>query len=311
MKAVFLDKGTFGIELVKPSQLDEFMTYTSTPQDDDLIVRRCMDADIIITNKVVINQAIIDRLPTLKLIHITATGMNNVDTAYCQQKGIKVFNVAGYSIQSVPEHTFMLMLTAMRAGLYYHRTSTDGTWQHDGKFCLIDEPIYDLAGKTLGIIGVGTIGRRVGEIAKAFGMTVLYAERQGQPPRNSDYTDFDSVLASSEVISLHCPLSDDTRHLINAQTLAKMHKKPLIINVARGAVVDSQAVVTAIDAGQILGYASDVFEYEPPSDSEPLLALKDHPRVFLTPHNAWASIHAQTRLWEILCTQIDEFIGSF
>ncbi len=310
MKAVFLDKDTFSIDLPAPPNISHFTTYGHTPQDDDVIVERCMDADIIITNKVVLTKAILMRLPNLKLIHITATGTNNVDLSACQTLGIKVFNVAGYSVVSVPEHTLMLMLTAMRAGLYYHRVTTDGTWQADGKFCLVNEPIFDLSGRTLGIIGAGTLGKQVGTIAKAFGMKVLYAERQNTPPRNEDYTAFDDVLAQADVISLHCALTDDTHHLINHQTLAKMQKRPLLINMARGAVVDAEAVAWALDEGLILGFASDVFEQEPPLTSDPLLALKNHPRVFFTPHNAWASVGAQTRLWQILCEQIEAFVGN-
>lgn len=311
MKAVFLDRNTFlpTLDLTAPLGITDYTIYDSTPQDDTIIVERCLDAHIIIVNKVVINRAVIEQLPKLKLIQLTATGMNNIDLSACKAHGISVKNVAGYSVNSVPEHTFMLMLTAMRAGLHYHRQATDGTWQADGKFCLIDTPILDLAGRTLGIIGKGAIGQRVGQIASTFGMTVLYAERAGKPLREG-YTAFEDVLAQADVISLHCPLTDDTHHLINDDTIAKMHKQPLIINVARGGIVDSHAVVRGLDDERILGYCTDVFEHEPPHQDEPLLTLKNHPRVFFTPHNAWASHAAQSRLWEILCKQVSDFIHS-
>lgn len=310
MKATFLDTATFSIKLPKPSSVTQMDTYEQTPNDTAVIVSRCQDSEIIITNKVLITKEILAQLPNLKLIHITATGTNNVDLAECERLGIAVKNVAGYSKVSVPEHTFMLILTAMRAGLHYHHRTTNGDWQADGKFCLVDMPIYDLAGKTLGIIGAGTLGKKVGEIAKAFGMTVLYAERAGKLPRDESYTAFDEVLASSDVISLHCALTPDTYYLINQTTLTKMTKKPLIVNMARGAIVNTDDVVNALNNHQILGYVSDVFEDEPPKDNR-LFDLKNHPRVFFTPHNAWASENAQRRLWAILCEQIDEFVRNF
>ena len=255
-----------------------------------------------------INAEAIAQLPKLKLIQLTATGMNNVDHDACTERNIPLYNVAGYAVKSVPEHTFMLMLNAMRAGIYYHNKVTDGTWADNGNFCLLDIPLIDLEEKTLGIIGIGTIGKRVTDIACAFGMTVLWAERQGCAPRNDDYTAFDEVLARADVISLHCPLNDATQHLINKDTLAKMSKKPLLINVARGGIVDSKAVADAINNEQILGYGSDVFEQEPIAADDPLLALGEHPRVIFSPHNAWGSKSAQETLWQILSKQVSDFI---
>ncbi len=337
MKAIFLDRSTFSEELAlpKPNGISDYQVYASTEQNADVIVERCQDADIIITNKVLLTADILQRLPKLKLIQLTATGMNNVDDKACAELGITLKNIAGYAVKSVPEHTFMLMLNAMRASRHYHRVVTDfsGTldkeistetdtetkteietktspWQDSGKFCLMDETIYDLEGKTLGIIGMGAIGRRVAEIAKVFGMKVLVAERQGKAPRNADYHAFDEVLAQADVISLHCPLTEDSKHLINQQTITKMKKKPLIINVARGGVVDSTAMAEAVNNDDVLGYASDVFEVEPMMADDPLLQLASHPRVFFTPHNAWGSLSAQAKLWEILCQQVEGFVGN-
>ena len=309
MQAVFLDKGTFSdnVELLAPAGVTDYITYDDTPQE--LIIERCQNADIIFTNKVQISADVIAQLPKLKLIQLTATGMNNVDQDACAEHGIALYNVAGYAVKSVPEHTFMLMLNAMRAGLHYHNKVTDGTWVEDGNFCLLDIPLIDLEDKTLGIIGIGTIGKRVTEIARAFGMTVLWAERQGCAPRNSDYTAFDEVLACADVISLHCPLNDATQHLINKDTLAKMSKQPLLINVARGGIVDSQALTDAINNEQILGYGSDVFEQEPIANNDPLLTLGDHPRVIFSPHNAWGSKSAQETLWQMLSKQVTDFIN--
>ena len=311
MQAVFLDKGTFsdGVDLPAPTGISDYITYDDTASDPELIIERSKDAEIIIANKVKISADVISRLPNLKLIQLTATGMDNVNQDACDQHGVTLYNVAGYAVKSVPEHTFMLMLSAMRAGLHYHNKAIDGTWQDDGNFCLLDIPLIDLEDKTLGIIGVGTIGKRVTEIARAFGMTVLWAEHQGRTPRSDDYTAFDDVLARSDVLSLHCPLNEHTKHLINKDTLAKMAKKPLIVNVARGGVVDSQALTDAVHNEQIIGYASDVFEQEPIVDNDPLLSIAHHPRVIFSPHNAWGSKSAQETLWQILSKQVAEFIS--
>lgn len=310
MKAVFLDRATFSqtLDLPTPEGVTEYHVFATTPNDSQIIIERCQNADIILTNKVNLTADIIKQLPQLKLIQLTATGMNNVDKQACDSQGITVKNVAGYAIKSVPEHTFMLMLSVLRAGNHYHKEATDGTWQADGRFCLLDMPIMDLEDKTLGIIGAGVIGRRVGEIASVFGMKVLYAEHQGKKPRNGGYTEFDEVLAKSDVITLHCPLTEQTEHLINTKTIAKMAKKPLIVNVARGGVVESQAVASAVQTGDILGYASDVFESEPLPATDPLWQIKDHPRVMFTPHNAWGSSNAQLKLWQILREQVTAFI---
>jgi lactate dehydrogenase-like 2-hydroxyacid dehydrogenase len=243
MQAVFLDKGTFSdnIDLPAPAGVTDYITYDDTPQE--LIIERCQNADIIFTNKVQISADVIANLPKLKLIQLTATGMNNVDQDACAKHNVALYNVAGYAVKSVPEHTFMLMLTAMRAGIYYHEKVADGTWQDDGNFCLLDIPLIDLEEKTLGIIGVGTIGKRVTDV-----------------------------------------------------------------NVARGGIVDSQALSDAINNEQIIGYATDVFEQEPIVKDDPLLTLSNHPRVIFSPHNAWGSKSAQETLWQILSKQVSEFI---
>ena len=310
MKAVFLDRATFSsdLELKPPNGLSDYQVYEQTPNDPKVMIERCCDADIIITNKVKLTAEVIAQLPKLKLIQLTATGMDNVDKAACDRQGIALQNVAGYAVKSVPEHTLMLILSVMRASRHYHNQVVQGDWQTDGRFCLLGTPLIDLEGKTLGIIGYGTIGKRVAEIANVFGMRVLIAEHQGRVPRNSDYTAIDDVLGKSDIITLHCPLTAATHHLINDETIAKMAKQPLIVNVARGSVVDSGAVVDAVNAGKILGYASDVFEDEPIRDDDPLLTLRDHPRVMLTPHNAWGSVNAQLTLWSILCEQVQRFI---
>lgn len=313
MKAVFLDRATFlsELDLSLPKEVSEYQVFDMTNNDPSVIIGRCQDADIIITNKVRLGREVLEALPKLKLIQLTATGTDNVDKTACDELGIVLKNVAGYSVNAVPEHTFMLLLSVMRAGRYYHDKVADNSWQSTGKFCLLDVPILDLAGQTLGIIGKGAIGERVAQIARAFGMDVLFAERQGKTPRNASYTAFDDVLQRADVISLHCPLTKETHQLINETTINKMSKRPIIINVARGAVVDSTAVALALTDGRLSGYASDVFETEPLQADSPLMALTNHPRVLFTPHNAWGSVSAQKRLWEILSAQVAEFIQTY
>ena len=311
MKAVFLDRNTFSptIDLPAPAGVTDWQVFDATANDTATVVARLQGAQIAITNKVLMTREILAQLPELRLIQITATGVNNVDAAACEEHGVKLYNVAGYSTTTVPEHTFAMMLAAMRGLLPYHQAVISGDWQRDGRFCLNELPILDLRGKTLGIVGVGNIGKRVTEIARVFGMHVLWAERRHAAPRSPEYTPFDEVFATSDIITLHCPLNDASHHLINAETLALCERTPLILNMARGPVADAAAVVEALNSGKILGYASDVFAEEPPPADEPLLSLRQHPRVIFTPHNAWASVGAQQELWRILMAQVSAFIN--
>ncbi|MDO4879734.1 MAG: NAD(P)-dependent oxidoreductase [Capnocytophaga sp.] len=311
MKAVFLDRNTFSenVELPKPEGVTDWVVFQKTTPDQ--VVERLQDADIAIINKIVLGKKHFEQLPKLKLIHLTATGTDNVDKIEAKNKNIEVKNVVGYSTNSVAEHFFALLLATMRGIKPQHQAVEDGSWQADGRFCLTEPPVFDLYGKTLGIIGIGNIGKAITERAKVFGMNVLWAERQGKTPRSQEYSHFDDVLAQSDIISLNCPLNEETKYLINAKTIAKMHKKPLIINVARGPVVESQAVYDAVMNGDILGFASDVFENEPPLENDPLLKICNHPRVVYTPHIAWASTDAQKRLWQILKQQTEDFIKHY
>ncbi|AVM49242.1 D-2-hydroxyacid dehydrogenase [Capnocytophaga sp. oral taxon 878] len=311
MKAVFLDRNTLSerIDVDIPKGVNQWVAFQKTAPDE--IVQRLKPADIAIVNKVKLDEATLRQLPNLKLIHLTATGMDNIDKEAAKALGIEVKNVAGYSTESVTEHFFLLLLSAMRALKTYHASVADGTWQKDGRFCLTEPPVLELHGKTLGIIGVGNIGKQITQAAKVFGMRVLWAERQGKVPRNDQYTEFDKVLAQSDIISINCPLTPETKHLVNEDFISKLRKKPLIINVARGAVVDPQAVYEAIESNRIMGFATDVFEQEPPLENDPLLKIANHPRVIYTPHIAWASEHAQDKLWRILKKQVEDFIVKY
>lgn len=308
MKAVFLDRNTLSshMELSVPQGVTQWVVYESTSPEQ--LLTHLAEADIAITNKVKIRREHLEQLPQLKFIQLTATGMDNIDTEAAKELGVTVRNVVGYSTESVAEHFFMLMLASLRGLKPYHTAVETGVWQADGRFCLTEPTLLDLHTRTLGIIGVGNIGKAITERAKAFGMRVLWAEREGKAPRNSDYTPFDQVLAQSDVLSLNCPLTPETHHLICERTLAKMQRKPLLINVARGAVVDPQAVYNALQQDKLLGFATDVFEQEPPRKDDPLMQLAQHPRVLLTPHVAWASQYALDKLWKKVKEQIEQFI---
>ncbi len=315
MKAVLLDEARFlkGLELPKPERVSQYLTFRKTPQDNKIIIERCQDADVIISGSLRIEREVIESLPNLKLIQLTSSGMNAVDHKACQDNHVELYNAAAFATKSVPEHTFMLMLNAMRSGVHYHNTVVDGSWRKAGSKETKALPTIDIEDQILGIIGVGTVGKRVSEIAQVFGMTVLWAEHQGKAPRNKDYTDFDTVLAASNVISLHCPLTEETKHLINAESLAKMSKKPLVVNMARGGVVESKAMAEAVQNNQVLGYATDVFEKEPIAEDDPLLTLakQRHPHVVFSPHVGANSKNAQHKLWEIVQQQVNEFIENY
>lgn len=315
MKAVLLDESRFleGLELPMPEGVSDYITFKKTPQNNRVIIERCQDADIIISGSLRIEREVIESLPNLKLLQLTSSGMNAVDVDACKENNVELYNVPGFAAKSVPEHTFMLILSALRAGVHYHNKVVDGSWRKAGSSEINAAPMLDVEDQTLGIIGVGAIGKRVTQIAQAFGMTVLWAEHQGKESRSSDYTDFDTVLAASDIISLHCPLTEETKHLINKDTLAKMNKKPLIVNVARGGVVESKAMAKAVQDNQVIGYATDVFEKEPLAEDDPLLKLAEqhHPRMIFSPHVASGSKNAQHKLWEIVRHQVNEFINNY
>lgn len=312
MKAVLLDEERFAqeIELTTPEKLSELIRYRGTPQDNSVIIERCQDADIMIVGSLRIEREVIESLPNLKLIHLTSVGTNQVDIEACDDNNVKVLNSPGFATATVAEHTFMLLLNAMRAGVNYHNKVMDGSWKQKGRAGVVQADVIDLEGLTLGLIGLGDIGKRVSKIAEAYGMKVLWAERKGNKPRNSDYTDFETVLAQSDVLSLHCPLTKETKHLIDADAITKMTKNPVVVNVARGQVVDTQAMAQAIKDEKVSGFATDVFEQEPADDSDPIvqLAKQSHPRVILSPHIGAGSKASQVKLWQVLTQQINEFV---
>lgn len=313
MKAVFLDRNTFSskIELTPPEGVSKWQTFDATESNAETIFERAADAEIIITNKVKIGKNELANLSQLKLIQVTATGVDNIDINACKERNITVQNITNYTEGSVTEQTWGGIFAAMRGLKPYHQAVENGDWQKDGRFSLNELPIFDVAGKTLGIIGAGSIGKNSAAIGRAFGMKVLFAERKGRSPRNENFTEFESVLKQADILILQCPLTENTFHLIDDAEIKLMKKRPLLVNMARGAVINSLSVAKAIQEGRLLGLVCDVFAQEPPPANDPLLSIAHLPRVILTPHNAWASVQAQSRLWKILCENVSKFIANY
>jgi glycerate dehydrogenase len=253
-----------------------------------------------------LRREMLEQLPQLRMIAVAATGTDNVDMACCRERGIVVSNIRNYSVHTVPEHVFMLMLALRRNLLAFHADVQRGEWQKSPQFCLFTHPVQDLHGSTLGIVGNGAIGRAVGTIARAFGMNVLLAEHKGAGEVRVGYTNFDELLEKSDVITLHLPLNDATRHLISDAEFPRMKPGALLINTARGGLVDEVALRVALLSGRIAGAGFDVLATEPPADGHPLLAL-DLPNFILTPHIAWSGRAAMQILADQLIDNIEAF----
>ncbi|MGV2291694.1 D-2-hydroxyacid dehydrogenase [Trinickia sp. YCB016] len=308
-KIVFLDRATLApqIKLRKPGFAHELVEYEKTAPED--VLTRLAGATIAITNKVALTKEVLDRLPALKLIAVAATGTDCVDKAACQQRGLAVTNIRGYALNTVPEHTFALMLALRRNLVAYRNDVLAGVWQKSGQFCFFDHPIHDLGGARLGIIGEGVLGQRVAELGKAFGMVPMFAAHKGKQGLGPLYTPWSEVLATSDVISIHSPLTPETRNMLAMPEFRAMKKKPLIINTARGGLVDEGALVQALDEGLISGAGFDVTDGEPPRMDSPLMRIAGRPNVILTPHVAWASDEAQQGLADQLVDNIENFIS--
>jgi glycerate dehydrogenase len=308
VRCALLDADTIRCVFPTPSFEHEWLSYGLTSPLQ--LIERMKNIDIAITNKVVFSRETLDLLPHLRLIALCATGYNHIDIEACRERGIAVTNVRGYAVHTVPEHVFMLMLALVRRlPQYYRDVHLDNAWPRSPIYCLFDHPIGELAGQTLGIIGKGNLGEKVADIAKAFGMNVLFAEHKEceMAHTRAGYTPFDEVLERADIISLHCPLNASTRHLINEQTLRKMRSSALLINTGRGDLVDEQALTQALKEGWIAGAGLDVLSQEPPLSTHPLLSLRDHPRLIITAHNAWASIPAM----QTVANQVVESIEAF
>jgi glycerate dehydrogenase len=306
-RIVFLDRDTIAPEIVlrEPSIEHSWMDYPQTYPEQ--VAERLEDATIAVVNKVSVRKAVIEKLPDLKLIAVAATGTDIIDKQVCHQAGIVVSNVREYAVNTVPEHTFALMLALKRNIPGYREDVRRGEWQRANQFCFFSHPISELHGNRLGLVGRGSIGRRVGEIGRAFGMDVVFAEHKGADAVRDGYVDFDQVLESSDVLSLHCPLASATRHLIALPELRRMKSSALLINTSRGELVDEDGLVNAIDRKMIAGAAFDVASREPPPPDHPFVHLLDAPNFILTPHVAWASREAMQLLADQLIDNIESF----
>jgi glycerate dehydrogenase len=304
-KIVFLDADSIIADIRHPVFPHQWGEFAATPADQ--IVARLADATVAITNKVPLRRETLEQLPRLKMVAVAATGTDNVDIACCRERGIVVSNIRNYSVHTVPEHVFMLMLALRRNLLAFRADLRNGAWQRADQFCLFTHPVRDLHGSTLGLIGHGAIGQAVEQIALAFGMKVLIAEHKGAAAVRPGYTAFEAVLQESDVISLHLPLSEQTRHLIGTAEFARMKPHALLINTARGGLVDEAALLDALRSGRIAGAGFDVLGKEPPREGNPLLDL-DLPNFILTPHIAWSGREAMQTLADQLIDNIEAFM---
>ena len=287
-------------------ELGTLTVYDRTKSDET--VARTADAEIVLTNKVILNSEVIAQLPRLKYIGVLATGYNVVDIEAAHERGIIVTNVPAYSTESVAQMVFAHLLTVTNRTEHYAIQNRDGRWSSNPDFCYWDFPHMELADKTFGVVGLGNIGLRVAQIAHAFGMKVkaVTSKVQSTLSVGIEKVSLEELLATADVLSLHCPLTDSTRHMINAATLQQMKPSAILINTGRGPLVDDQAVADALAKGAIAAYCADVVTEEPPRPDNPLL---QQPNAFITPHIAWASMEARVRLLKVAIDNVRSFLN--
>ena len=309
---VFLDRTGIPAthEIPRPNFAHQWIEYDRTSADQTY--ERAKEADIIITSKVLLTRELLAQLPKLKLIAITATGTNNVDMVAAQELGIVVKNVTGYSSVTVPEHVMGMIYALKHSLMSYHRDQimTD-RWATCGQFCYVDYPVTDIRGSTLAIFGKGNTGSEVARLAQAVGMRVIFAEHKNAQVIREGYVPFEEAFKQADIVSLHCPLTEQTQHLINAETLALMKPTAYLINTGRGPLVDEKALLEALENRQIAGAALDVLAKEPPELNDPLmLAAKRLPNLLITPHVAWASDSAVTTLVNKVTENMETFVAT-
>ena len=304
MKIVFLDAATMGDVSFEPiARLGEFVTYAASTQEQAR--ERVKDVDVLIINKIIVDKELIDAAPSLKLICISATGVNNIDVEYAASKGIPVRNVAGYSTDSVVQSTYMHILSLVGGAPYFDRSVKSGDYSRSGMFTDPNWNWWELAGKTIGIIGMGNIGKKVASIAEAFGMKVCYFSTSGTG-HCKDYPclSLEELLAVADIVSVHAPLNDRTNGLIGENELSLMKPTAFLVNMGRGGIVLEHALADAVDNGVIAGAGLDVFAAEPLPLDHPYLHMKHPERMSLAPHVAWASVEARTRLVSMIADNI-------
>jgi glycerate dehydrogenase len=305
MKIIFLDESTITRDDMDFSCLRSLGEYKGYPEsNEDEIIKRAAGVEVVIANKAPMTRRVIENLERLRMISVIATGYNNVDLDAAKQKGIRVCNVAGYAANSVPQHTFALILNLATKAYLYDRDIKAGLWQKASSFTLLSYPTFELAGKTIGIIGFGTIGRGVAKIAESLKMKVLAFDVSGIRDNSYTNTDIDTILRESDVVTVHCPLTDQTRDLINAAAFAKMKKTALLINTARGGIINEEALADALNTGRIAGAGVDVLTKEPPKNGNPLISARN---IIMTPHSAWSTVEARQRLVDETAENIKAF----
>ena len=309
MRAVFLDFDTVSNGDIDTGPLEDTgvdLQIFGVTEDAEL-AGRLAPAQILITNKIRIDRERLEMAPDLALICLAATGTDNVDTRSARERGIGVCNIVGYCTQSVVQHVFAVILALTHHLDGYQRLLRAGAWRQSPQFCLLDFPIRELSGRTLGVVGLGELGSAVARIAAAFGMNVLAAARPGASEPGDGRVPLDDLLRQSDIVSLHCPLTEANRGLIGTRELELMKPDSLLINTARGALVDSEALASALRKGSIGGAAVDVLPQEPPVDGNPLLA-EDIPNLIVTPHIAWAAREARQRAVDEIAANIQSFL---
>lgn len=286
-------------------KLGNLTVYDRTAPED--VVERAKDSEIILTNKTVLNGDILSKLPKLKYVGVLATGYNVVDVESARKLGITVTNIPAYSTMSVAQKVFALLLTITDRTEHYAIENRQGKWSESLDFCYADTPLIELDGKTFGIVGLGNIGKAVARIAKSFGMKVIAftSKNNNELPEGIEKTDLDSLLSSSDVISLHCPLTDTTLNLIDDKALSKMKPTAILINTGRGPLIDEAVVAKALSDGRLYAFGGDVLSSEPPAKDNPLLSA---PNSFITPHIAWATLEARKRLMDIAVENIRNYL---
>ena len=302
-RVVFLDRESLKAQVRKPACASDYIEHAKTFGADETLAR-LRGASVAISNKVPLRAATLAQLPELRMIAVAATGYDVIDVPYCREHGIAVANIRNYAVHTVPEHAFALILALRRNILAYRQDVEAGVWQKSDQFCFFTHDIGDLHGATLGIIGEGALGQGTAAIARAFGMRVLFADHAPPKAPNVEFTPFDEVLAQADVLTLHCPLTPETRNVIGIEQLRRMKRNALLINTARGGLVDEAALIQALDEGLIAGAGFDVLTVEPPRNGHPLLDIR-RPNFILTPHVAWASDGAMQFLADQLIDNIE------
>ncbi|MBT3558019.1 MAG: D-2-hydroxyacid dehydrogenase [Rhodospirillales bacterium] len=308
-RVVFLDRDTVAPDVTvrRPDFDHEWEEFGKTSADQ--VLERLKGATIAITNKVPLREDVLKQLPDLKMIAVAATGTDVIDLAYCKDNGIIVSNIRGYAVNTVPEHTFALILSLSRSIGGYREDVANGEWQKSGQFCFFTHPISDLSGKKLAIMGEGALGQSVANIARAFGMIPLFAAHKGSTGLGPLYTPWDEIIETADIFTLHCPLLPSTRGMIGLDEFKRMKNSAIIVNTARGGLIVEEDLVTAMEQGMIRGAAIDVISTEPPADDHPFFKLLEKPNFILTPHVAWASTEAIQTLVDQMIDNVENFVA--